>query len=61
MKPNRISIEHDQTTTNSLYSLRALRATVTGSPLPRGDALVAYENVKREKNCLGKGNESEMN
>jgi hypothetical protein len=24
-------------------------------------SLVAYENVKWEKNCLGKGNESEMN
>ena len=41
---------NDQTTPNNLLSLRALRATTTGAPLPHGDALVAYENVKREKN-----------
>ena len=34
---------------------------ITGAPLPRGDALVAYENVKCEKNCLGKENGSEKN
>jgi hypothetical protein len=61
MKPNRISLEQNQTTTNSLHSLQALRATATGTPLPQGDALVAYKNVKWEKSCLGKGNESEIN
>jgi hypothetical protein len=35
-------------------------STNPGAPLPQGDALVAYENVKREKSCLGKGNESEI-
>ena len=27
---------------------------ITGAPLPRGDALVAYENLKRERKCAGK-------
>jgi hypothetical protein len=35
--------------------------TNPSAPLPQGDALVAYENVKWEKSCLGKGNESEIN
>jgi len=51
----------NQTRPNNLYSLRALQAPNTGAPLPRGDALVAYENVKCEKNCLGKETGSEKN
>ena len=54
-------LEPRQPTPNNLYSLRALRATTTGAPLLQGDALVAYENMKWEKSCLGKGNESEIN
>ena len=49
---------NDQTTATSSESLEP---ATTGAPLPRGDALVAYENVKPEKSCLGKGNESEIN
>jgi hypothetical protein len=30
--------------------------TTTGTPLQQGDALVAYENVRREKNSEGKEN-----
>ena len=54
-------LQECQTTPNRPYSLRALRATTTGSPLPCGDALVAYTNTKREKSCPGKGigNENE--
>ena len=48
----------DQTQPNSLGTLRA---ATTGAPLPYSDTLVAYENVKEEKSCLGKGNESEIN
>jgi hypothetical protein len=33
---------------------------ITGAPLPRGDALIAYKNLKQEKNCLGKRNGREM-
>ena len=35
------------------------RATTTGAPLLQGDALVAYENLKREKNCKGMESECE--
>jgi hypothetical protein len=42
-------------------SLGTLQAATTGAPLPCGDALVAYENVKHEKNCPGKENGSEKN
>ena len=47
---------NDQTTPNNLLSLRTLRAATTGAPLPCGYALVAYENRKREKKCVGKKN-----
>jgi hypothetical protein len=60
-KPDNLSTEttkQDQTTATSSESLEP---ATTGAPLPRGDALVAYENVKLEKSCLGKGNESEIN
>jgi hypothetical protein len=43
----------DQTTPNSLGTLRA---ATTGAPLPCGDALVTYENLKREKNSEGNEN-----
>ena len=33
--------------------LWALQVTTTGAPLPQGDALIAHENVKREKSCPG--------
>ena len=49
-----------QTTTNNGFSLRALQATTTSAPLPRGDALVAYENLKREKKCDGRKSGCEM-
>ena len=32
------------------------RATTTGAPLLQGDALVAYENMKRAKNSEGNEN-----
>ena len=49
-------MEPRQTTPNNLYILRALRATNTGAPLLQGDALVAYENVKRAKDSEGNEN-----
>ena len=49
-----------QTTPNRLYSLWTLRATTTGAPLPQGDALVTYKNLKREKKCNGRKNGCEM-
>jgi len=30
------------------------------APLPQGDALVAYESLKREKKCNGRKNGREM-
>jgi hypothetical protein len=58
-RQNRLSIYgKDQTRPNSLGTLWA---ATTGAPLPRGHALIAYENVKHEKNCPGKENGSEKN
>jgi hypothetical protein len=44
---------NSQTTANNLLSLQA---PTTGAPLPRGNVLVAYENRKWEKKCVGKKN-----
>jgi len=30
------------------------RATTPSAPLPQGDALVAYPNLRQEKKCAGK-------
>ena len=60
-KPDNLSTEttkQDQTTATSSESLEP---TTTGAPLPHGDALITNKNVKCEKNCLGKENESEKN
>lgn len=51
MKPNGISLQHDQTIT----------ATTTGALLPQENTLSTYKNVKQEKCCLGKKNKSEIN
>jgi hypothetical protein len=45
--------QHQTTSTTSKPSEPA----TTGAPLPCGDALVAYEKLKREKNNEGKEND----
>jgi hypothetical protein len=47
-KPNMEMTKHDQTTSEPYGCL------------PRGDALVAYENRKQEKKCAGKKNGCEI-
>ena len=35
---------------------KPLEPATTGAPLPHGDALVTYENLKQEKKCAGSEN-----
>ena len=41
---------------NKTKQPRTLQAATTGAPLPHGDALVAYENLRWEKNSEGNEN-----
>jgi hypothetical protein len=50
-----------QTTTNNGYSLRALRAATPSAPPLHGDALVAIEKLKREKNNEGREKDFKRN
>jgi hypothetical protein len=55
---NRLSVYgNNQTTTNNLETLRA---ATTGAPLPCGNALVTYQNLRQEKKCAGKKSEYEV-
>jgi hypothetical protein len=58
-KPNRISMnkaKHNQT----MATGSTAPDTTPSAPLPQGDALVAYENLKREKKCNGRKNGRKM-
>jgi hypothetical protein len=59
-KRHDLSMGNDQTTTNTDLSLQAPRATTTSAPLPHGNALVTYPNLRQEKKCAGKKCEYEV-
>jgi LysM repeat protein len=54
-KPNGLSTDYAKHNQTMATGSTASEPT-TGTPLQQGDALVAYENVKREKNSEGKEN-----
>ena len=57
-KPDSLSKEMTKQQQTTATTSNPSESPNTGAPPPHGDALVAYANAKREKNCPGKENGS---